>query len=262
MRQIITAIIILSQFLLLSACSDIIEYSPYDTNIKTHDINIINAAKITDEQGALSDTVRFALFSDVHENYDDMSDAISSINRQSGVQFVVCCGDITCSGLTQEFEWDHDAAEKSIYPLITVIGNHDHLLNGNAVFNKLFGPPNMSFISGKYKFVLFNNNLWENYNYSPKYEWLRNQLSDSDYSNIIISHIPPFADEIDDLHRLVYNQIVDTTNTILSIHGHFHCFSDTVYNGIHTIISGAIDSREYYIVTLNNDKVFIECLSF
>ena len=253
---------ILSQFLFLSACSDLIEYSQYDTDIKTHDINIVNAARITDEQCSLSDTIRFALFSDVHEKYDDMSDAISSINSKSGLQFVVCCGDITCSGLTQEFQWYLDIAEKSDYPLITAIGNHDHLLNGLTVFNRLFGPPNMSFISGKYKFVLFDNTIWETYNYSPKYEWLRNELSDSSYYNIIISHIPPFAADFDDLHHIIYNQIVDTANTILTIHGHIPCFSDTVYNGIHTVVSGTTNSREYYIVTLICDEAFIKRLSF
>ena len=116
MRKNIATIIILLQFLLLSACSDLFEYSTFDTNIKTHDLNKINSAKISDELLSVSDTLKLVMFSDTQDNYDDMSDAIGSINKLSGISFVVCCGDITNSGLIQEFEWYADVAKESRYP--------------------------------------------------------------------------------------------------------------------------------------------------
>ena len=55
-------VIIVSQFY---GCSDLFEYSPYDTPIKFHGLNQVNAEKI--KQGYLSnDTLKFALISDTH----------------------------------------------------------------------------------------------------------------------------------------------------------------------------------------------------
>lgn len=255
-------IIILIQSLLLPACSEIIEFSPYDTDINTHEINTLSAARITNEQQSTSDTLKFALFSDVHENYADLYDVTRSINNQLDLKFVISCGDITCSGLVQEYKWYVKTVDDLRYPMITVIGNHDHLANGLEIFKKLFGCPNMAFTCGKYKFVTFNNTMWENHNVSPEYEWLSNTLADSSFINIVLAHIPPFAGEIDQLNRLVYNNILIAGNVKLCIHGHYHYFSDTYYNNIHTILADAVDSREYYVIKLLGDQSFVEKVKF
>jgi len=156
--------ILLFQILFITSCSDLIEYTPYDTDIQTHDLNISESSKINFEEQSTSDTLRFALISDIHENYDDLYDAISNINQLTGLQFVVCCGDITNAGLAQEFKWYINNSKGSIYPLITVIGNHDYLSNGHTVYTKLFGSSDMSFLVGKYKFILFDDIIWEKNN--------------------------------------------------------------------------------------------------
>ena len=243
------------------SCSDMIEYSPLDVDIKTIEFNKINTARITDGV-VISDTLKIAVFSDVHQNIDHMADAIQSINSQPGISFIFSAGDITTTGLTQEFEWYYEVAKTSRYPVITCIGNHDCLGNGSEVFERLFGPPDMSFILGKYKFILFSNIVWENSQNSPRYEWLKEELSDTSHYNILLFHIPPKAGELGDLHRMIYNQVVDSTNTILSIHGHFHRYEEYYHNGVHTLISEAVDHREYYVISLIDKQAIIKRINF
>lgn len=248
--------------MLLFSCSDMIEFSPYDTDIHTHNINLTEGEKVTNESLSASDTFKFALISDIHENYDDMSDAINSINMQPGLRFVVCCGDVTDKGLSQEYEWYLDVAKESYYPVITVIGNHDYRSNGYDVFNRLFGTPNISFASGNYNFILFDDVIWERNNKSPRYEWLISELADSTRYNIVITHIPPWSDQMEGINNIVFQQIVNANNTILCLHGHDHMFYETYYNCIHTLVSESINAREYYVINLVDSQAIIKKISF
>lgn len=132
--------------LLPLGCSRLIEYSPYDAPVKSRGLNISQAEKITDIPFLRSDTLKFVLFSDTHYNYDDMADAIKSINAESDLLFAVSCGDITFFGLEKEFEWYLETAGDLRHPLVTAIGNHDYLANGLDIYKRLFGDPNFSFI--------------------------------------------------------------------------------------------------------------------
>lgn len=248
--------------IVVTSCDDLIEYSPYDVPVKTQNINIHESEIISLAGGSSADTLKIALFSDVHENYDDMSDAIISINKQPDLQFVVSCGDITCSGLEQEYSWYLEIAGGLKYPLITAIGNHDFLANGLDVYKKLFGNPNLSFVCRSYKFIVFNCAILENYNKSPEYEWLSRELSDTTHNKIFISHIAPVAGDFDDLNRMVFNNIVKAGGVKLCMHGHFHYFKDFYYNDIHSIIADEIKSREYYIIKLIGDQSFVETIKF
>ncbi len=242
------------------SCSDMIEYSPYDANVKTSVFNTVRAENISlvafDE-----DTLKFAVFSDSHNDYDKLSEIINKINLQKGLQFVVCCGDVTKAGLSQEYIWYLDAVEHCKYPIFTVIGNHDYRSNGYVIFNKVFGQPNMSFIVGRYKFVMFDDIIWENNNKSPKYEWLKEEMADSAYKHIVLAHIPPWSDQMEGLNKLVFDQIVTPQNTILCIYGHDHSFLDKKVNGIHSIVSGCVKDKSCFVVSIVHDKAIIEQLN-
>ena len=261
-RRTKTVSCIIICLLLASSCDNLIEYSPFDTDIKSRGLNIKQAEKIVNNPDLPSDTLKFSLFSDTHENYDDLSDAIKSINSRTDLQFAVSCGDITCSGLVQEYEWYLETAGDLNYPLITVIGNHDYLANGLDIYTKLFGDPNISFVCGKYKFIVFDCAMREKYNVSPKYEWLISELSDSSHIKVFISHIAPFAEDVDHLNRLVIKNILESGKVKLCLHGHFHSFRDVYYNDIHTIVAGEIKNREYYIIKLIDDQSFVETIKF
>lgn len=250
------------QILLLTSCEELIEYSPYSTYVKEELINSRECEKIRNNCVSDNDTLKFAVISDVHDDYDNMSDALFSISNQEDIQFIICNGDITNFGLAKEFEWYSDMVNQSAIPLITLIGNHDYRSNGLQIFERLFGPVNTSFEAGNYHFILFSIVILENNNMSPKYEWLIDEISDSNKYHIVVTHVPPFSGEMEGIHNLAFRQIVNPENTILCLHGHVSHFDDSYYNGIHTVITNKIFNREYSIISLVGDKSFVKRVNF
>ncbi len=259
----ITFISLTVLFLLsLISCSDQVSYSPYDSDVDRDHLNMNEVKMISNMALPESDTFRFALLSDIHDNYDDLSDAIKRLNKHTDLNFIACCGDITNSGLVQQFEWYVDIINKSKYPIISVIGNHDYRSNGCRVYKKTFGPSDFSFEAGNYKFVIFDNVVWENDNRSPKFDWLTDQLSNSELPHVILTHIPVWDNQMTGINSLVFRNIVNADNTILCCHGHTHEYADTCYNGIHTIVSEAINDREYYVISLVGNQSFFKRIRY
>jgi 3',5'-cyclic-AMP phosphodiesterase len=254
--KIICAILLL----VTCSCEDLFEFSPYDTPVKSKDLNEVNSALIS-KSTITNDTLKFVLLSDSHDSYDELSDAVASINNLNSIQFVICCGDVTNTGLAQEYNWYVDIVGRLKYPLITTVGNHDHLSNGLKLYRRLFGPENMSFVFDKYKFIVFNDVVWENNNTTPDFEWLQNELSNDSLHNIIIAHIPFWTDQLNG-SRDEIEQIVSRENTTVALYGHEHVFSEKYYNGVHSIVSGCIQDREYYILSLVDDSTHTERISF
>jgi Icc protein len=259
MQKLIPAVLC---FMLTASCSELIEYSPYDTNIHTQSNTDISKLFSSSESLLTSDTLQFALISDIHDHIDDLDDAVSCLNKQKGLKFIACCGDMTNSGLAQEYQWYIDIIEKSYLPVVSVIGNHDYRSNGLMIYQKLFGSTNQSFILGKYKFILFDDIVLENNNLSPRYEWLISELADSTTSHVLLTHIAPYAGEMEGYHHMIFTDIVRPDNTILCLHGHFHSYSELEYNGIHTIVSGDITDREYVLISLTGKEALAERIRF
>lgn len=244
---------------LLTSCSDLIEYSPFDADVSSMDINKDHIYRIT--EGPVMDTLKFAVFSDVHEDYDAMHDALKDINRRNEAGFVIVNGDVTNAGLSQEFEWYASVIPSSAVPVVTVIGNHDCLANGLLIYKRMFGAYNRSFVTGGYKLILFNNIIWENNLTSPDYEWLREELA-SEYHNILLSHMPPITSDIGALHRIVYNSIADSTNTKMAIHSSAHRYSEYDYYGIPSLITTTVKDREYYLIKAFNGEFKVTRMNF
>lgn len=243
--------------LIISSCSEYLNYSVFDTDIKTQHYN----ARNTEELQSIptnTDTLRFAFFSDSHDNYDELSALINSVNRQSNIKFVVSGGDITNFGLTWEFEKYLQLVRRIKVPTITAVGNHDYISNGITVYKRVFGPNNFSFTYGNYKFIVFDNVVWENGNRPLNFEWLNNEVASSKSLNIFISHLPFWDAQIDSTNNKKFLEIVNSGNTMLCLHGHTHNYKETKYNGIHTLVAGDLKDREYYILELIENKASIK----
>jgi 3',5'-cyclic-AMP phosphodiesterase len=254
--------LVIIPIVILSACSDLFEYSPYDEGTTVQHKNSDEIFAITSNFLTCDDTITIALLSDIHDNYDDMADAIVSMNKRGDLQCVICCGDITNFGLAREYEWYVKTINQSKYPFITVIGNHDHRSNGYSNYRKVFGQANLSFASTCYKFILFDNTVWENNNTSPQFTWLEKELEDSTHFNIVVTHIPPFSDQMIGIYGDEFNRIVNAHNTILCLHGHDHTFRETCYNGIHSVVSDAIDARQYLVIKLIHHQSLVQHIYF
>jgi predicted phosphodiesterase len=247
--------------ILFTSCGKLTDYSPYDADISNTDVHSYHLDRI--RQTEVSDTVKFALIADTHSYYDDLADAISSINQQEGLQFVVCCGDITDSGLAQEYNWYCDLIKKLKYPIITVIGNHDYLSNGSVIYRRIFGPSNFSFTINDYKFMAFDDVVWENSNRSPQFDWLRSELqNDTIKKCILLAHIPPWTDQLEGIYSQIYEEIVKNSNIMLCLHGHNHQYEEKEFASVPSVVSGSVIYRSYNIISLFNNEYSIKRISF
>lgn len=249
-------------FLIITACSEVVEYSPYDSNVKDQELNIFYTENLNSLNFDSQDTLTFALLSDSHFYYDELRAAVKSINRQKGISFVVICGDITDSGLAKEYECYLKQVRKLRYPFVSVIGNHDYLSNGGKVYEKMFGPSNFSFLCGNYKFIVFDNVVWENINKTPDFEWLNKEVEISDNKCVLLSHIPPWTDQFTEDFTNKFYSIANKAPVLLSVHGHQHHYQDTVITSKRFFVTEAVFEREYYLVHLIGEKVEIEKVTF
>jgi len=261
MKKIIGFPLALFALLVMNSCSEMIEYSPYDIDIIDETINLINIDLISNKSDK-EDTLRFALISDPHTHYDDLKDAIDFINTHNGLQFIVCCGDVTDCGLSKEFMWYNDITKGSKYPVITVIGNHDYRSNGLEIYKRMFGPVNVSFNCMGHDFIIFDDIVWENNNNSPDFEWLRRKVNNSKGPTILLTHIPSWTDQLEDSNKEIFEDIISNSNVMLCLHGHEHNYYQNSIAGIPAIVSGSVDKRSLSIIKVYGTDFKIERFIF
>jgi Icc-related predicted phosphoesterase len=255
--------IVLSVIVLIISisCSDMIEYSPYDANIESRDLNKFYSENLGSTQ-TNRDSLSFAVFSDNHFYYDELNAAVNSINNKPNLSFVVACGDITDSGLAKEYQLFWRQVKKLKHPLITIIGNHDHLSNGAISYKRMFGDPNFSFSCGSYKFIGFNSTVWENNNKSPDFEWLKDEVNKSDQKCVILTHIPPWGDQFTPENEDKYYEIAANPQVLLNIHGHIHKFCDTLIHNKRYITPDEVYIRRYLVIHLYGNNIEFENVQF
>src|SRR5512145_346311 len=246
---------------LLFVSCQLVEFSPFDADVDDHDLN---SSYITELKASSihNDTFKFAVISDTHSYYDEFAGAIASINRQENLHFVVCCGDITESGLSWEYKKYHELSKRLKYPIITCVGNHDYLSNGYKIYQRMFGHSNFVLFHEQYKFVFFDDVVWEKNNSAPNFEWLQAVLSESDDPTVLIAHIPPWTDQLEGNNALTYNKIVAESNVMLCLYGHEHTFSERIYESKPSVVSRTVLKRTYNIVSLFGNQYTIKRISF
>ncbi len=86
-------------------------------------------------------------------------------------------GDFTNQGYNIEFDLFTKRMGDLSFPQVQVIGNHDTLAKGKALYRRIFGDYNRSFKYRGYKFILFNNcNLDFHASGGTDWDWLRRQV--------------------------------------------------------------------------------------
>ncbi len=249
-----------------SACDISFEYSPYDVIVekKYRDLTAKNLAKLKElEKGKTS--FKIAFISDNHTSYDDFKDQIKDVNSRSDIDFVIHGGDVTLSSLHKEFTWFNEIIGELEVPFFTVIGNHDYLSNGKALYEKSFGPTSYVFTFRGCKFVIFDNIVWENKNRDPDFEWFKESLkNDANYNHVIpFSHIPPWSDQYNYGNERIFDQIMMERDIKLSIHGHAHkYYFGKKYGKIDYLIVGDTPDRDYAIISIDEDNYSVEKVNF
>ncbi|SMF12538.1 metallophosphoesterase family protein [Pseudobacteriovorax antillogorgiicola] len=152
----------------------------------------------------------------------------TEINKRNDIDFSLLLGDLTDRSLGREFEWVADIIRDFRRPMLTVVGNHDGLIYGNDLYQKMFGDLNYSFIYNDVKFIMWNNNPYE-WGY-PDIAWLEQEI-ESHPRVVIGSHQPPGSVERYPEINAIWEGFYANPNVLGSVHGHLH-------NWIYREISG------------------------
>ncbi len=244
--------------LLLTACQS--EYHAYDTRVKgTCDINARNIPRI--EQACSGKrTIRFAVISDTQRWYDETAAAVDALNARDDIDFVIHAGDLTDWGLRGEFEHQRDLFERLRFPYVVLLGNHDCIATGAAVFRKVFGEPDFAFTAGSVRFVCLNTNALE-YDYVgvPNFGFVEAELAAYPAGcdrTVAVMHASPASEQLGgEPARRLHDLLCRFPALQVCVHGHGHSYevSEPFEDGVRYIQNDAIVDRNYLVYTLTED---------
>jgi Icc protein len=247
------------------------EYSPNQT-FNRNSVNSSNEKEIAELVKKIpGSTIRIVISGDTQRSYAETKLFVDNINARNDIDFVILNGDISDFGLLAEFEGIYKIYDRLDIPFIGVIGNHDLVANGRAVFEQMFGPLNFTFTYGPIKFVCHDTNGRE-YDFdgsTPNLTWLKSNLTlGAGITNLVaISHVPPIDADFDPLLASPYQTLFNQTpGLIASIHSHRHAKLETYYqngtSGVPFIVTNAIVNRAYTIIEIKNGQIIAQEVNF
>ena len=165
----------------------------------------------------------FVAFGDTHDEYEQLERSVELINGAEDTRFALIPGDLTDRGTLQEFEWSAEVYQQLKMPFLTAIGNHDALSDGKKIYDQMYGPRNYSFQDGPLKFVVFDSNTLETAS-APDRDWLTAEVEDlGDATGVVlVTHQSPLEpdDREDGTNRAFYDELLQSGNVVLVMHGH------------------------------------------
>jgi predicted phosphodiesterase len=244
-------------FFFISSCAPFVD-SPFSDSLlrPERDMNTLAKAKMTnlDDDGV----IRFAVFSDSHQNYKSLDEVLYDINEHKDLDFVASLGDFTNSGYNLEYDQFIDALEYLKTPKFTCLGNHDAIGAGPELFRKAFGPTNFYFESNDYRFVFFNSNNLENpKGFAP--QWLKDTVSSTSKKVIIFSHV-----QLRDPERYfgndatVLGSVIESSNVPLILNGHNHVYDLLMDHGTIMLQAARVEGRHWLLIEIQSNQVCIK----
>ncbi|MFY2562315.1 metallophosphoesterase family protein [Corallococcus terminator] len=249
--------------LVLCSSCDVFELHPYEVRGGVRDTNARALERL--ERNVSGGAFRFAVLGDIGVYQDDSVDAVKAISRR-GVDFVVQMGDLTEFSSAQEYDWVAGLLEDAAVPALAVIGNHDLLGTGRALYHRHFGPTFLSFEYAGSRFVLFDSNSRE-YGFPgdvPDLEQLRSALGEVPAGGHLFtfSHVPPGHQDFDASLTEPLEQLQAEHGVSVSFHGHTHRFSTDVRRGVRYFTTDSLEIHSYLVVTVEGDSVDVEQVFF
>lgn len=234
---------------IITSCG-IPEFTPWSSQADDTNLTDKNISRLPNKNN-----MTIALTGDPQVLPGEIDQVRKTINNRSDIDFVVVLGDLTDRGLLKEWKWFGKITKLFNQPVLTVIGNHDGLSKGKKIYKKMFGSVNYSFMVGRTKFIMWNNNPYE---YSVDMNWLR--IQSEYYPSIIMSHQPPYNGSLNSNQENEWYDIRHNGNIIASVHGHMHRFGFRIEGGIPIYTVERVP--RYGIMVIKNDEAtFQNCHS-
>jgi 3',5'-cyclic-AMP phosphodiesterase len=210
---------------------------------------------------------KFVAIGDNHDEYDDLARSVEIINARDDIEFVLVLGDMTDRGLLHEYEWTYEVFSRLDIPFLTVIGNHDALSDGTAIYQKLYGPLDYTFEYGGFEFVMFNSNTLEFPGTAPNRQWLTARTSGSAAPRGVVWATHYDVTAPDDLPGNgtadFYAELLRTGKVALVAHGHIEDYELSEFEGVRVLQAGTYQVlRTHTIVTVDRDRIDFERCRF
>ena len=251
-----TVLLILWSVVALTGCLEMRD-SPYSDTLARpeRDLNTSNLAKIAgiEDDGV----IRIAVFTDAHQNYEDLENVVGEINATPNVDFSVNLGDLTNSSYNAEYDRYLESATRLDRPFLTLIGNHDAIGAGPALFRKAFGPSSYVFESEHLRFVFWNSISWENpADFDP--EWLLNTVDSSDKPAVIFTHIPLDDHErFDEALRARFLAMANSSKVAAVLNGHNHVYQYVNDTGTVFLQAPRVEDTKWLLFEFRTDGMHI-----
>ena len=252
--------IILALCLILWSCGDFTD-SPFSDEVTTGTRNS-NSKQLEriKAQPQPSGPWSFALLTDTHLDYEDTERIVTTINRQDAL-FTVHLGDMTMISSPVEYDSFTELIRRLDKPFFVAVGNHDVIVKGRDIYKKIFGPYNLSFEYGGFRFIVFNDIGAE---YILDFDWLNNEVDTSFLPVFIFSHAglsSPDVQSDEDMRN--YAAVMEKPQVKALFYGHKHMFEEayiTAADGQQKLIQQISTARSQYhaIVHLNGPNIAID----
>ena len=252
---------IVSLIILLVGCSDNHEFSPNQVSDRNSPQDLNNKNLLRLYASPQDDTITIAFAGDSQNFYDEVDAFVERVNGIPAIDLVIIAGDISDYGFLQEFEWIHKRLAALNTPFIGVIGNHDLVANGEAVYRRMFGSLDFSFVYDSVKFVIHNTNSREYLKGNvPDLEWMGRELAPENGVRhyVGVSHVPPFSDDFAPELEDAYSSLMASTPGFLtSLHGHIHRHTDgyPYEDGVRYITAQSFDKRNFVLLRIASGNI-------
>jgi 3',5'-cyclic-AMP phosphodiesterase len=209
---------------------------------------------------------RIAILTDTHLWYDELQGAVERLNADSSLDFVIVAGDVTKFGYAEEYRLFADIMGGVHAPVLVGVGNHDLQADGEALYERLFGPTDFAFAWRGYEFVFFDDNARGIEQGVPDWEWLDSAMASAGDSLRVIPvcHAPPYTDQLDSAQSLRLVELYAKNRAVIAIGGHTHSydFGTPFGDGIPYLTPDDIGDRNYVVITLSDGEVAVERVYF
>lgn len=216
----------------------------------------LQGAVPSEEGGSL----KIALMSDNHHNYNDIDTVVDVLNQRSHLDFVVHTGDMTDSSYNFEYDAFIQKFSRLSAPAFTVIGNHDAIGKGRKIYKNYFGEYNYAFVYKGYHFIFFNNNRLEFIDEGWSLDWLESELAKNpDVPKIVFQHINfDNADAFPAEMSAKMKSLYEDNNVQFVINGHRHVFELQEFNGVRYLQVPRVEDASYVVLSFENSQFQID----